>query len=115
MVSYVFTNPILLHSYQKVLKELSEATRKEGDLICILSIERCLQRLTIDKYSCTFTVNEHGLHELVMHLYINCGLAKICVYIIYINSVLEQAFYAAVFYYLDKLIWSYILSEYSVM
>lgn len=50
-----------------------------------------------------------------MHLYINCGLAKICVYIIYINSVLEQAFYAAVFDYLDKLIWSYILSEYSVM
>jgi hypothetical protein len=82
MGSYVFTNPILLHFYQKVLKELSEATediRKRGDLICILPIERCLQRLTIDKYSCTFMVNEHGLHKLVMHLYINCGLAKIFV------------------------------------
>lgn len=79
MGSYVLLTPILLHSYHKVLKELSEDIRKGGDLIYILprERERYLQRLTIDKYSCRFMVNEHGLHKLVMHLYVNCGLAKI--------------------------------------
>lgn len=77
--------------------------------------ERDLQRLTIDKYSCRFTVNEHGLHKYVMHLYVNCGLAKIRVQVIYINHVLEQAYSTAAFDYLEKLIWSYILGECSVV
>jgi hypothetical protein len=38
--------------------------------------ERYIKRLTFDRYSYTFTVNERGLHKLVMRLYINCALAK---------------------------------------